>query len=65
MRTKCIIENIRVDDPSLANKIEQQKNVFRSSYLADSTLHHIADDAWYVKKLKIQVDKIIEKRKKI
>lgn len=43
--TKCIIENIGVNDPSLAKKLQQQKNVFRSAYWADSTPHHIADDA--------------------
>lgn len=63
--TKCIIENIRVSDPELAEKLEMQKDVFQSAYWADSTPHHLADDTMYVKKLRIQVDKVIEERKKI
>ena len=63
--TKCIIENIRVIDLELAEKLEMQNNLFHSAYWADSTPHHIADDAMYVKRLRMQVDKVIEERKKI
>ncbi len=62
---KCIIENIRVDDTELAEKLEMEENVFASAYWADATPHHIADDAEYVEKLEIQVDNVIKERKKI
>ena len=63
--TKCIIENIRVSDPELAGKLENEEDVFHSAYWADSTPHHIADDRRYVNKLRKQVDNVIEERKKI
>lgn len=63
--TNCIIENIRVNDPEFAKKLDIQQNIFRSAYWADATPHHIADDKWYVKNLRVQVEKVIKERKKI
>ena len=61
--TKSVIENIRVNDSELAEQLETQEDLFHSAYWADSTPHHIADDARYVGKLRIQVDNVIEERK--
>ncbi len=62
--SRCIIENVRVDDPVLAGELDQQNNVFKSAYWADATPHHVADDEEYVGKLRVQVDKVIKERKK-
>ncbi len=62
--SRCVIENIRVDDPELAGEMDNQNNVFQSAYWADATPHHIADDEEYVSKLRVQVDEVIEARKK-
>ncbi len=62
--SRCIIENIRVDDPELAGELEKHEKVFRSAYWADATPHHIADDDDYVDKLRVQVDNVIDARKK-
>ncbi len=62
--TKCIIENIRVLDPEIAADLEQN-DVFESAYWANKIPHHIEDDSDYVRKLIIQVDKVIDERKEI
>ena len=63
--TKCLIENIRTANKSLANEMESSHDLFESAYWADATPHHIPDDASYVKKLIPQVDKVIEERKQL
>ncbi|MBN1163585.1 MAG: hypothetical protein JXB45_03325 [Candidatus Krumholzibacteriota bacterium] len=35
--TKCLIENVRVDDSALAGEMEKQKDIFHSAYWADFT----------------------------
>lgn len=62
---KCLIENVRIEDKSLANEMASSQELFDSVYWADATPHHIADDASYVKKLTTQVEKVIEERKQI
>lgn len=61
----CIIENIRVDDNQLADQLEAQPEVFVSAYWANATPHHIEDDADYVGRLRVQVDKVIEEKRKV
>lgn len=63
--SKCIVENIRVDDSELANSLIQQANIFETAYWADSVPHHIPDDKNYIKKLALQVDKVVEERSKL
>lgn len=60
---KCIIENIAIDNPTLAQDLGNAPEVFTSAYWANETPHHIEDDADYVAKLRIQVDKVITERK--
>lgn len=62
---ETLVENIRVSHPALANKLVNQPDVFKSAYWANTVPHHIPDDAAYCKKLKIQVQKVIDERKKI
>lgn len=62
---KCLIENIRAEDKGLANEMASAQQLFDSAYWADATPHHIADDASYVKKLIIQVEKVIEERRQV
>lgn len=62
---KCIIENIRVDDTRLAKELEAHPDILVSAYWANSTPHHIEDDTSYVRKLHVQVEKVIRERKKI
>ncbi|MDH5484936.1 MAG: hypothetical protein OEY43_06820 [Gammaproteobacteria bacterium] len=62
---KCLIENIRIDDKPLANLLDNNPQVFSSAYWANATPHHIEDDSTYVNKLNIQVDKVIDERRKI
>jgi len=61
----CIIQNISVDDAPLARALEAQPDVFATTYWANATPHHIEDDAGYVKKLGVQVGKVIAERRKI
>jgi phage gp36-like protein len=63
--TQCVIENIRMEDKSIARALELQPNVFESAYWANATPHHIEDDANYIKKLQLQVEKVIAERQKI
>ena len=63
--SKCLIENIRIDNKSLAKQLENNPQVFNSAYWANATPHHIEDDRAYVNKLQIQVDRVIEERRKI
>ncbi len=60
---KCLIENIRVENKKLANELEQHEELFGSAYWANATPHHITDDTGYVRKLRKQVDKVIEERR--
>ncbi len=62
---QCIIENIRIKDEYLANAMASSSGLFESAYWADATPHHIADDASYVRKLRTQVEQVIEDRKLI
>ncbi len=63
--SRCVIENMRVDDPELAGELEIQNSVLRSAYWADAAPHHIADDDEYVGKLRMQVDNVIDERKRV
>jgi hypothetical protein len=62
--SKCIVENIRIDNPDLAKLLEGTPETFLSGYWANATPHHIEDDAGYVKKLRVQVDNVITARKR-
>ena len=63
--TKCLIENIRIDNKPLALELEANPQIFVSAYWANATPHHIEDDKPYVTKLIKQVDKVIDERRKI
>ena len=62
---KCLIENIHIDNKLIANQLNDNPQIFVSTYWANATPHHIEDDKAYVRKLKNQVDKVIDERKKI
>lgn len=62
---KCLIENIRITDKPLANLLDNNPQIFLSAYWANATPHHIEDDTAYVNKLTIQVEKVIDERRKI
>ena len=61
---ETLIENIRVDNPQLAKELDKQSGVFESAYWANVVPHHIPDDAAYCNKLRTQVSKVIDERKK-
>jgi hypothetical protein len=61
--SQSVVENIRCDDPALARALDNSPDVMRHAYWADSVPHHIPDDASYVRKLQVQVDKVIEERR--
>lgn len=62
---RALIENIRVGCGRLARQLDREPRVFESAYWADSTPHHIPDDNAYCKKLRQQVDKVINERRAI
>lgn len=62
--SKCLIENIRVDNRDLAAALRASPECLRHAYWADETPHHIHDDRGYVRKLGVQVDKVIAARKR-
>ena len=45
--SKCLIENIRINDKTLAKQLDNDPDVFVSAYWANATPHHIEDDAAY------------------
>jgi hypothetical protein len=61
----CLIENIRVNDPNLAQAVEANPEVIQSAYWADAVPHHIPDDEEYCGKLRDAVDAVIAERKRI
>lgn len=63
--TKCLVENIRIDNKPLADQLDHNPQVFVSAYWANATPHHIEDDKPYVRKLEKQVDKVIDERRKV
>ncbi len=60
-----LIENIRVANPALADRLEDNPAVCESAYWADVIPHHIPDDAAYCRKLRIQVERVIAERREI
>ena len=62
---RCLVENIRVDNPQLAEALADRSDVFESAYWADIVPHHIPDDAAYCRKLSVQVDRVIAERRDI
>ncbi len=62
---RTLIENIRVDQRRLAREIEADSSLFESAYWANVVPHHIPDDANYLRKLSVQVDKVIAERRAI
>ncbi len=63
--SNCLIENIRLDDAPLARAIEGQPSILRHAYWANKIPHHIEDDRRYVRRLRGQVDEVIEARQKM
>lgn len=63
--SRCLVENIRVNNKSLAGKLDQHPETFLSGYWADATPHHIPDDSPYVRKLRRQVDLVIAERQRM
>ena len=62
---RCVVENIRIEDAPLANALDRHSEVFESAYWANATPHHIEDDAGYVRKLRVQVEEVIQERQRI
>jgi hypothetical protein len=62
---RTLIENIRVSHKLLAQSLDVHKDIFESAYWANFVPHHIPDDAGYSKKLRRQVDKVIDERREI
>ena len=62
---RCVVDNIRIEDALLANALDRHPEVFESAYWANATPHHIEDDARYVRKLRAQVEKVIQERMRI
>jgi len=62
---KTLTENIRVSHRQLARNLDKHPEVFESAYWADVVPHHIPDDKGYVKKLQLQVDKVIDERRAV
>lgn len=62
---RCLIENIRMYDKPLAAALEENVQVFVSAYWANATPHHIEDDNYYVRRLKTQVEKVIDERRNV
>ena len=62
--SKCIVENIRIDNPDLAKLLVAAPETFLSGYWANATPHHIEDDTAYVNKLRVQVDNVITARRR-
>ncbi len=63
---RCVIENIRVDDRELAQRMtDAQEELFASAYWANATPHHLEDTRAYVNKLREQVDKVIAERRRV
>jgi hypothetical protein len=62
---KSLVENISTVNKAVAKKISNIDDLFESAYWADETPHHIPDDTAYIKKLRVQVDKVINERKLI
>ena len=60
---RTLIENIRVSNAELARSLDANPQIFESAYWANFIPHHIPDDAAYSKKLKKQVDKVINERR--
>ena len=62
---QVLTENIRVSHRQLARKLDTHPEVFESAYWADVVPHHIPDDRGYIKKLQVQVDKVIDERRAV
>ena len=62
---RTLIENIRVSHKLLAQSLDVHQDIFESAYWANFVPHHIPDDAAYSKKLRLQVDKVINERREI
>jgi len=61
--SRCLIENIRISNKTLARALEQHPETLVHAYWADATPHHVPDSPGYVRKLRVQVDKVIEERR--
>lgn len=62
----CLIENIGVDDKDLAQRVTAaQDDLFASAYWANATPHHLEDTRDYVNRLRRQVEKVIDERRRI
>ena len=57
--SQCLVENIRLS----ASRLESLPSAMVHAYWADAVPHHIPDDAGYVRKLRTQVDAVIEARR--
>jgi len=62
---KTLIENIRVAHRGLAQQLEVDTGIFETAYWADAVPHHVPDDAAYCRKLQVQVDRVIDERRRI
>jgi hypothetical protein len=60
-----LTENIRVGHKQLASSLDESPQIFESAYWANYVPHHIPDDPSYYKKLRLQVEKVVEERKAV
>ena len=65
MWSRCVVENIRLEDAPLGRALDQNPGTFLSAYWANATPHHVEDDAAYTRKLSKQVDKVIAERQRL
>jgi len=61
---KCLVENVRLHDEAIGEAIDAcGDDLLTHAYWANATPHHIEDDPGYVRKLGVQVDKLIDERR--
>jgi len=60
-----LTENIRVDHKQLARDLDENQQNLETAYRADYVPHHIPDDPSYYRKLRVQVEKVVEERKAV
>ncbi len=60
---QTLVENIRVAHRGLAKQLDTRPAVFKMAYWADAVPHHVPDDTAYCRKLRRQVDKVIDERR--
>lgn len=65
MWSRCLIENVRLESAPVGRALDANPDVLRHAYWANAVPHHIEDDRGYVNKLRAQVDKVIDERRRL